>query len=89
MSLEESLTSQIVEYMAKQLDVRTVEGLRLKGFEFKNRKELGDFIKANCSKEETMNTTTYSVKGEPFLVHTYPDYHTLPVTFSLGNFKYV
>ena len=57
----------------KKFEELIIEGLKRKGFEFKNRMELENFIKSNCKCEDivTKKKRTYLVNGVPFLIHFY------------------
>ena len=57
----------------KQLEDCIIEGLKRKGFEFKNRLELENFIKSNCRFEDRtdIKQRTYFVNDIPFLLHCY------------------
>lgn len=57
----------------KQLEDYMIEGLKRKGFEFKNRIELENFIKSNCRVEDRtdIKQRTYFVNDIPFFLHCY------------------
>lgn len=57
----------------KQLEDYMIEGLKRKGFEFKNRIELKNFIKSNCRCEDRtdIKQRTYFANDIPFFLHCY------------------
>ena len=57
----------------KKLEDLWIEGLKRKGFEFKNRIELENFIKSNCRCEDRtdIKQRTYFVNDIPFFLHCY------------------
>lgn len=57
----------------KKLEDIMIEGLKLKGFEFKNKIELENFIKAHCRCEDNIDLKEriYFVKDIPFFLHKY------------------
>lgn len=69
--------SEIIERFAsllnKQLEDYMIEGLKRKGFEFKNRTEFENFIKSNCRCEDRtdIKQRTYFVNDIPFFLHCY------------------
>lgn len=67
------VTGRLYFQLNKQLDDLLIEGLRRKGFEFKDRMELVAFIKSNCRCEDRtgIKQRTYFVKDIPFFLHYY------------------
>jgi len=57
----------------QQLENYMIEGLKRKGFEFKNRFELEKFIKSNCRCEDRtyLKQRTYFANDIPFFLHCY------------------
>ena len=57
----------------QQLENYMIKGLNRKGFEFKNRFELENFIKSNCRCEDRtdLKERTYFVNNIPFFLHFY------------------
>ena len=57
----------------KKLEDLWIEGLKRKGFEFKKRIELENFIKSNCRCEDRtdIKQRTYFVNDIPFFLHCY------------------
>ena len=57
----------------KQLEDYMIDGLKRKGFEFKNRFELENFIKSNCRCEDRtdIKQRTYFANDIPFFLHCY------------------
>lgn len=64
---------RISSQLNKKLEDYIVEGLKIKGFEFKNRTELENFIKLNCRCEDRtdIKQRTYFVNDIPFFLHCY------------------
>ncbi|MBK5213388.1 MAG: hypothetical protein JJE55_06985 [Flavobacteriaceae bacterium] len=83
----------------KKLDDYLIEGLKRKGFEFKNRMELEAFIKERCRCEDypDLEERTYFVDDIPFFFHRYKTEIALPktedrkmtITASAGYFSYL
>ena len=65
--------NKISSQLNKQLEDCIIEGLKRKGFEFKNRMELENFIKSNCRCEDRigLKKRTYYVNDIPFFLHYY------------------
>ncbi len=57
----------------KQLENYVIEGLKRKGFEFKDRIELEAFIKERCRCEDNIDLKekVYYVDNTPFFLHNY------------------
>lgn len=73
-----------------KLENYMVEGLKRKGFEFKNRMELETFIKSNCRCEDQTDVKerTYFVNDIPFFLHRYEIKMDLnPITNDIGRVK--
>lgn len=76
-----------------------IHGLKLKGFEFKNRIELENFIKDNCSCADDLKKQirTYYIKSVPFLLHCYKteikpiisDSIEVTITADLGFYRFL
>lgn len=67
------LAESIYGNLNTQLDEKIIEGLKRKGFEFKNGFELAEFIKANCRCEDNveLNEKIYFVNDIPFFYWNY------------------
>jgi len=63
----------IADTMAKQMDDVFIEGLRLKGFEFRDRHEVETFIQKRCRCEDNIELKhrMYYVDDSPFLFYDY------------------
>jgi len=95
--LEKSILDNIKSKLTKKLDDLIIQGLKLKGFEFKNQIELQDFVKEKCKTIEAKDSsyTIYLVNDIPFLFHYKPE--TFPqITFEgteiksdLGEFSFL
>jgi hypothetical protein len=68
----------------QQLENYMIEGLKRKGFEFKNRMELENFIKSNCRCEDRkdIKQKTYFVNDIPFFLHYYEIKMDLNITIN-------
>ena len=57
----------------KKLEGYFVEGLKRKGFEFKHKIELEEFLKERCRCEDNIDLKEkiYYVDGTPFFLHNY------------------
>ena len=84
----------------KKLEDIMIEGLKLKGFEFKNKIELENFIQAHCRCEDNVDLKerTYFVNDIPFFLHKYEmEMDTLPfyeegkysMTANYGRYAYL
>jgi|TARA_Y100000310_G_C20594944_1_gene770024 hypothetical protein len=63
------IISTATDNLTNQMNEITIEGLKRKGFEFKNNYELGEFIKERCRVEVFGDNRTYYVDDKPFLLH--------------------
>ncbi|NLH51836.1 MAG: hypothetical protein GX459_03195, partial [Bacteroidales bacterium] len=72
-SLIADVIGRLSSQLNKQLEDYMIEGLKRKGFEFKNRMELENFIKSNCRCEDRIDIKqrTYFVNDIPFFLHCY------------------
>jgi hypothetical protein len=72
-----SITNKINSDINNELEQLFLDGLKLKGYEFKdldnpmNRLKLIEFVQRYCCKIVNISGTreAYTVKGEPFLIH--------------------
>lgn len=97
--LEEILINKIANNLCLKLNDLIIEGLKLKGFEFKDKLELESFIKLNCSCEDNINfkQRIYFVKKIPFFLHNYePIYepikefnNQITMSANLGTYKFL
>lgn len=93
-----NLMDKLCNEVVRQLDDYIVEGLKRKGYEFKNQIELKDFIKVNCRCEDKtdMKQRIYFVKDIPFFLHCYEIEMLIPdkskegrIFVGYGSFKYL
>lgn len=70
---QNELIKNISDSLTKKMESIFIDGLKLKGFEFENRKELELFVKSNCRAEylEGKMEKVYYVNNIPFLLHKY------------------
>lgn len=68
-SFENNLVNSISNDFVTQFDRIVIDGLKLKGYVFKDRIELSAFIESNCFATEKDNMVTYYVNNVPFLLH--------------------
>lgn len=66
------LISDVSSKLSNTIDDLFKEGLKRKGFEFKNDYELKDFIIKNCKGIKKDNEITYYVNNIPFFFYVYP-----------------
>lgn len=73
----------VIEGLVNKLDSIITEGLKLKGFEFKNRLDFENFIKTRCKREDYIQEKKhiYYVDNKPFLLHYYEPIQE-PINFS-------
>lgn len=71
--LQHEVISRLSNNLVNQLEGLLIQGLKNKGFEFKNIIELENFIKTRCRKEDHIEFKKhiYYVDEIPFLVHYY------------------
>lgn len=93
--------NKVTKALNKQLEDAFIEGLRRKGFEFKNRIDLVDFIRNRCRYETDIHQMNrlYFVDDIPFfqffrsnsVLPKFKDSETnnYEFTASLGTFKYL
>ena len=98
-ALDEAVKQMTAIYVDK-VDEIIEEGLKLKGFQFNNRFELTEFIKANCVLEHNLKTrhNIYYVNGIPFLSQSHIGNEMLNIKYAksgigiwdiMGEFKYL
>lgn len=96
----EIITENMYADITKQMDNVCIEGLKRKGFEFKNIIELKSFMKSNCKYEDRVHVKQriYFVNDIPFLIHYYEfvqkvDFSTTKRSVSLstncGSYAYL
>lgn len=68
-----NISNSLHEHISKTLDEYAIEGLRRKGFEFKNDRDLHEFVKTRCRCADHVGVRqrTYYVDDIPFLLHEY------------------
>ena len=71
--IQQVIINNTVVFVQKQLENLVIEGLKRKGFLFKNKMELEKFIVSNCRCEDNVNLKkrTYFVNDFPFFLHFY------------------
>jgi hypothetical protein len=96
----ENINNKILNGIVASLDNYILEGLKRKGFEFKDRFEIEMFIKENCKvvDNEKLKEKTFYVNKTPFFLHKYETkvYFNIKKTSlntiaeaSLGTFYYL
>jgi len=65
--------SSLSDDLNSKLETFVIEGLKRKGFEFRNELELENFLKQRCRCEDNVNLKqrTYFVDDKPFFLHDY------------------
>jgi hypothetical protein len=71
--IEYEITKTLTEKLINNFENIIIQGLKNKGFEFKNKNELENFIKTRCRKEDYLlkKQAIYFVDDAPFLSHNY------------------
>lgn len=98
--LELYLSNEIIRTAIKKMDDIFIEGLRRKGFEFKDLNELNSFAKENCRAEDYGNLLlrVYYVNDVPFMeYHYYSEFkinnpkemEAIQLYCDLGKYKYL
>jgi DNA-binding winged helix-turn-helix (wHTH) protein len=92
--------SNLSNDLNKKLDDYVIEGLKRKGFKFKNKVELKAFVKERCSCKDNIDIKekVYYVDNIPFFLHNY-QIETLQmplttdneynITANLGSYAYL
>ena len=92
------ITRRMAERINEKLTEHFIEGLKRKGFEFKTREELENFIKSNCKCEDNVHLKQrkYFVNDIPFFIHYYEvdmninwDSNDSIKSVSYGNYRYL
>jgi hypothetical protein len=83
----QELTSAICSKISDTLDNYLVEGLKRKGFEFKSKAELADFVLKNCRCADDLRVKqkTYYVNETPFLLHDYGTSHDFKTLYEVDK----
>jgi len=83
---QEDLNRQLVNSLNQKLEDLFINGLKLKGFEFSDKREFEEFIKTRCECIDNLEAKQriYSVDGIPFFLHNYEPEFCIP-DFSNGN----
>lgn len=68
-----NIHNEIIKSLNSKFDEYIVEGLKRKGFEFSNKKEVEEFVKLNCTCEDykDIQERIFFVKSIPFFLHNY------------------
>ena len=72
-TLQNKIITDFSNSFNNQFETSIIEGLKLKGFEFQNKKELESFIEQNCRCEDNfgIKQRIYYVFDQPFFLHDY------------------
>jgi hypothetical protein len=92
--------NSVIDRLYKELDEKVIEGLKRKGFKFKNEIELHAFIQKRCRCQDNieLKQKVYYVDDIPFLLHDYKiGIPKIPstthvknkITVSLGTYSYL
>jgi len=73
MTIEENILKEINDLLISKIDSYFKEGLERKGYNFKNKKELENFVTCNCKYEDFSESKQkiYFVNNNPFLMIDY------------------
>ncbi len=99
MNIQELAIQQLTNGLSNKFDDLIIEGLKRKGFEFKNIREAESFIRENCRCEDYTHEQirVYFVNDIPFILHEYkiemPDIDFTnngpKITASYGSYAYL
>jgi DNA-binding winged helix-turn-helix (wHTH) protein len=80
------VVSNLSNDLNKKLDDYVIEGLKRKGFKFKNKVELEAFVKERCSCKDNIDIKekVYYVDNIPFFLHNY-QIETLQMPLTTDN----
>ena len=88
------MIKEVIQSLKDKLDSAFIEGLKLKGIDFKNKSELQEFVKNNCTCDDNIDLKqcVYFVNEIPFLLHNYeietPNFDDLNINKCSANFGY-
>lgn len=94
------IASNLYSELDKKLENFMIQGLKRKGFEFKNRVELENFVKSNCRCEDNvvLKERVYFANNIPFFLHKYQiemdlnpkiEDNTIKMSANLGHYAYL
>ncbi len=93
LDIQETMLQNAISIFDKKIEEKFIEGLKNKGYEFKNRFELENFVKSNC--RCTIDFTqkrVYYVNNVPFL-ELHLDFKNNifnnNINFDFGSFKFL
>ena len=91
-----NIVNEINQNLVNEFDKIVIKGLENKGYFFKDKLQLENFIKDNCNAVDDClkQTKTYYVKSEPFLIHFYAsnvnfNYLEQKITADYGYYRYL
>ncbi len=72
-SILSSIKSRLVSELQTKLEYYIIEGLKRKGFEFKNQSDLENFVKTRCKRVDNikLKECVYYIDNIPFFLHKY------------------
>lgn len=96
---EEEIVKKLIEGLSNKIDEIIIEGLRLKGYTFKNFIDLSNFISNNCKCIDNvpLQQKTFYVNDIPFLLHNYEvkinpmvkDLNQISLSAEYGTYAYL
>lgn len=71
--LQNEILNKIYSSLQSQLENLIIEGLKRKGYQFENKKDLEDFVKTRCRRTDNIQQKqcVYYVDDTPFFLHNY------------------
>jgi hypothetical protein len=98
-NIEQMIIDNLSKELANRFDEIFREGLRLKGYVFKNKNEFESFVKENCTCEdfEDKQERIFYVKGNPFMIHNYKqdpfkfnqEENKMSISCNYGSYGYI
>ena len=86
--LPENIIDGLAKNLAAKLDETILFGLKLFGFEFRNKLGACEFIKHRCTSYENMNETFLCVDKKPFMKFIRADSPGINITKGLNSFEF-
>lgn len=94
-SIVQDLVAKIADKLNSELERLLIEGLNKKGFFFKNKTELIEFVSKNVRYEdyEFVKERTYFVNDVPFFKHWYAidghNFDTTDMSINYGSYSFL
>ena len=85
-SQQQQFIKNLIEESNERLEFLLREGLKKKGFNFRNKADLCQFIKDRCSCNSSGRIEMYLVDGDVFLIFKHPD-NSITMGYSENGIK--